>query len=126
MAINSVTISGNVVRDGELKDTNGGGKVLNFTIAVNERYRNKDGEYENRANFINCVLFNARAEGLAKYIKKGLKCAVTGRLRQSTWEADGVKRSSIEVIVNDFEFMQSKSSASDNYEPANDDEDVPF
>ena len=122
MSINSVSISGNLTRDAELKETKAGKTILAFGVAVNESRKNaQSGEYENYANFIDCAMFGTRAEKIAQYLKKGAKVSVLGHLRQTRWESDGQKRSKVEIIVEEIEFMSSKNSA-----PAEDDEPVPF
>ena len=111
MSINRVIISGNLTRDPELRKTAGGLPVLGFGMAVNDRRKNQaTGEWEDYPNFIDCTIFGSRAEGVAKYLAKGAKVAVEGKLRWSTWEKDGAKRSKIEVIVDELEFM-SKTEA---------------
>ena len=111
MSINRVIISGNLTRDPELRKTAGGLPVLGFGMAVNDRRKNQaTGEWEDYPNFIDCTIFGSRAEGVAKYLTKGTKVAVEGKLRWSTWEKDGAKRSKIEVIVDELEFM-SKTEA---------------
>ena len=106
MAINRVNLSGNLTRDAELTATQSGTQVARFGLAVNERVKNqRTGEWESRPNFIDCVMFGLRAEKLAQYLCKGTKVAVEGRLRYSSWERDGERRSKIEVIVDEVEFM---------------------
>ena len=106
MSINKVMISGNLTRDPELRETAGGSSVLSFGVAVNDRRRNQQtGEWEDYPNFIDCVVFGNRAEPLSRYLSKGTKVAVEGRLRWSQWEKDGQRRSKIEVIVDECEFM---------------------
>lgn len=106
MAINRVNLSGNLTRDAELTATQSGTQVARFGLAVNERVKNqRTGEWESRPNFIDCVMFGLRAEKLAQYLCKGTKVAVEGRLRYSSWEKDGERRSKIEVIVDEVEFM---------------------
>ena len=112
MSINRVIISGNLTRDGELRTTGSGMSVLTFSVAVNDRRRNpQTGEWDDYANYIDCTMFGSRAQSLANYLTKGTKVAVEGKLRWSQWERDGQKRSKIEVIVDDFEFMASRNSA---------------
>lgn len=104
--INRVFISGNLTRDPELRQTANGSSVLNFGVAVNDRRRNpQTGEYEEHANFINCVMWGARAEGVARYLSKGAKVSIEGKLRYRSWETDGVKRNTIEVAVDTLEFL---------------------
>ena len=112
MSINRVLISGNLTRDPELRQTGGGTQVLSFGVAVNDRRRNpQTGEWEDYPNFIDCTMFGARAEALSRYLSKGTKVAIEGKLRWSQWERDGQKRSKIEVIVDELEFMSSRNSA---------------
>ena len=109
MSINRVVITGNLTRDAELRQTAGGTAVLGLGVAVNDRRRNpQTGEWEDVPNFIDCQLFGARAEGLARYLVKGTKVAIEGKLRFSQWERDGQKRSKLEVIVDEIEFMSSR------------------
>lgn len=113
MSINRVLISGNLTRDPELRQTGGGTQVLSFGVAVNDRRRNQQtGEWEDYPNFIDCTMFGARAEALSRYLSKGTKVAIEGKLRWSQWERDGQKRSKIEVIVDELEFMTSRNDGS--------------
>ena len=106
MSINKVIISGNLTRDPEARATAGGMTVLNFGVAVNERVKNKQsGEWEDRPNFIDCVMFGTRAEAVSRFIGKGTKVTIEGKLRWSQWERDGQKRSKIEIVVDEIEFM---------------------
>lgn len=110
MSINRVLISGNLTRAPELRSTASGLAVLGFGVAVNDRRKNpQTGEWEDYPNFIDCTMFGARAESLSRYLSKGMKVAIEGKLRWSQWERDGQKRSKIEVIVDDLEFMSSRA-----------------
>lgn len=121
MPVNTVTISGNLTKDPEIRMTkNSQTPVLNFSVAVNERFKTKTGEWENRPNYFDCVVFGTRANGLAPYLYKGLKVCVSGSLRQNTWEQDGQKRSRIEIIVNDLDFISQRNNGgngSGGYQP---------
>jgi single-strand DNA-binding protein len=126
MSINRVNISGNLTRDPELRATTGGTQVLSFGMAVNDRRKNQQtGEWEDYPNFVDCTMFGSRAEKISRYLTKGCKVAVEGKLRYSQWERDGQKRSKLEVIVEEIEFMSRQQAAepapSDAY-----DEDIPF
>lgn len=126
MSINLVIISGNVGRDAELRQTPSGLSVLKFSVAVNDYKRLDDGTYESHTNWVTCTLFGPRAEKLAGRLVKGAKVCVEGKLRYTSWvNKQGQKRSSIEVVVNDVEFMSRPE------EPAREDgdlydEDIPF
>lgn len=126
MGINRVCISGNIGSQPELRNTAGGLPVLGFSVAVNDRRRNQQtGEWESHANWVSCTVFGTRAEGLAKYLVKGSKVAIEGKLRQSSWETkEGEKRSKLEVIVDEVEFMDARPQQAP--EPAYADENIPF
>ena len=90
--------------------------MLGFGVAVNDRRKNQQtGEWEDYPNFIDCTMFGARAESLSRYLGKGTKVAIEGKLRWSQWEREGQKRSKIEVIVDELEFMSSRNSDSSSY-----------
>lgn len=109
MSINRVNISGNLTRDPELRQTQGGMSILRFGVAVNDRRKNQQtNEWEDYPNFIDCTLFGKRAESLDGYLSKGAKVAIEGKLRWSQWETDGQKRSKVEVIVDEIEFMSRR------------------
>ena len=109
MAINRVNLSGNLTRDGELRMSQAGSAVLTFGIAVNDRRRNQQtGEWEEHPNYVDCVLFQNRAQGLAPYMTKGTKVAIEGKLHWSSWEKDGQKRSKLEVYVDEVEFLSAR------------------
>lgn len=120
MSINKVMITGNLTRDPELRATASGSQILHFGVAVNDRRRNQQtGEWEDYPNFIDCVVFGARAEPLSRFLAKGTKVAVEGKLRYSSWEAkEGGRRSKIEVVVDDLEFLSSRNGQQQPAAPA--------
>ena len=105
MSINVVVISGNLTRDCELRHTNSGTAILSFGVAVNDRMKDRDGSWVDRPNFVDVTVFGARAEALSRYLSKGTKVALSGKLRYSSWERDGQKRSKLEVIAEEIEFL---------------------
>ena len=110
MSINRVVISGNLTRDPELRSTQGGMEILALGVAVNDRRKNQQtGEWEDCPNFVDCVMFGNRAKSVSRFLSKGSKVAIEGKLRWSQWERDGQKRSKIEVIVEEIEFMTSRN-----------------
>lgn len=112
MSLNMVAISGNLTRDPELRTTPGGTSVLNFGVAVNDRRQNpQTGEWEDYPNFIDLAVFGKRAAAIAPYLHKGTKVSVQGRLRYHSWERDGQKRSKVEVVVDEIEFMAPRQDA---------------
>lgn len=113
MAINKVLLTGNLTRDAELRVTKSTQTpVLTFTMAVNERYQNRQtGEWEERPNFIDCVLYGNRAGALFGHLTKGLKVAVEGRLRYRTYLKNDEKRSHLDVIVGEVEFISPRTDS---------------
>ena len=112
MSINRVSITGNLTRDPELRVTAGGTQVLSFGVAVNDRRRNpQTGEWEDYPNFVDCTMFGTRAEAVSRFLAKGNKVAIEGKLRYSSWEKDGQRRSKLEVIVDEIEFMSQRQGA---------------
>lgn len=107
MSINRVNISGNLTHDPELRATAGGTQMLAFGVAVNDRRKNpQTGKWENVPNFIDCIVFGQRAEALSRFISKGAKVSIDGKLHYSSWETkDGQHRSKLEVIVDEIEFL---------------------
>lgn len=110
MSMNRVEISGNLARDAELSMTASGTAILEFTVAVNDRRRGADGEWQSYADFLDCKIFGKRAESLQRWMTKGLKVAVFGKLRKHTWEdrETGQTRSRIDIIVDDIDLMQRR------------------
>lgn len=109
MSINRVSITGNLTRDPELRVTAGGTQVLSFGVAVNDRRRSpQTGEWEDYPNFADCTMFGTRAEAVSRFLAKGNKVAIEGKLRYSSWEKDGQRRSKLEVIVDEIEFMSQR------------------
>ncbi len=105
--MNKTILIGNLSKDPELATTNGGVSVCRFTLAVQRRFQNADGERD--ADFINIVVWRGQAENCHKFLKKGSKCAVVGRIQISSYEAqDGTKRYVTEVVADEVEFVGSK------------------
>lgn len=111
MSINRVVISGNLTRDPDMRATQGGSAVMNFGVAVNGRTKDAAGNWTDRADFVDCVMFGNRAESVSRYLSKGSKVAIEGRLRYSSWERDGQKRSKLEVVVDEIEFLSRADGA---------------
>lgn len=128
MSINIVCVSGNLTRDPDIRTTQSGTAVLSFCVAVNERVK-EDGGWKDRPLFIDCVMFGSRAQSVARFLSKGSKATVSGRLRQQRWEKDGQNRSKVEVIVDDIDFGRASrdNAKQDGHDDASlYDEDIPF
>lgn len=123
MSINAVVLTGNLTREPEIKSTASGTPVLTFSIAVNDRRKNmQTGEWEDYPNYIDCIMFGNRAESVARFLAKGMKVGVDGRLRYSSWEKDGQKRSKIEVVADDIELLEKRQRTEPEYAS----DDLPF
>ena len=108
MSINSVSISGNLGRDPELRVTPTGTSVLSLSVAVNDRVRDQQtGEWRDRANWVDVVVFGSRADAIAPRLAKGSKVVVSGRLRWSQWQdkQPGTNRSKLEVVADEVVFL---------------------
>ena len=95
---NTVTVSGNVVRDPELRFTNNNKAVCEFTVAWNQMAR--DGQ-EKKAHFFDCVAWEKMAESVSENARRGQRVTVTGRLNFESWEKDGQKRNKVKLVVED-------------------------
>lgn len=136
MSINRVVISGNLTRDPELRATGSGMSVLKMGVAVNDRRKNQQtGEWEDVANFVDVTMFGARAEAVSRFLSKGSKVAIEGKLRWSQWESQqGEKRSKLEVVADEIEFLSARDGGSASYTPPVDNggsdadhgEEIPF
>ena len=108
MSLNSVNIMGRIVRDIELRRTNGGTAVASFCVAVDRDFGGKDGG-EKETDFIDCVAWRGTAEFVEKYFKKGRMIVVSGRLQIRGWtDKEGNKRRSAEIVADNVYFGDSK------------------
>lgn len=107
--MNVAILIGRLTRDPEVKALPSGINVCNFTIAVDRSYKSKDGTRQ--ADFISCTAWKERADLLGKYFFKGSKIAIEGNIQTRSWEQDGVKRYSTEVVVDQIHFVESKKDS---------------
>ena len=133
VAFNRVILAGNLVRDPETRFVPSGLAVTAFGIAVNSRYKSKaSNEVKEEVSFFDVVAFGKTGELCAEYLSKGSPVLVEGRLRQRRWEADGVKRSKVEILADNVQFLGSpRGQASESAGPAavppeTPDDDIPF
>lgn len=111
--MNKVILVGRLTKDPELRATASGVSVCSFTVACDRRFV-KQGE-ERQSDFINCVAWQKSAEAIARYFQKGNRIALEGSLQVRSWEGqDGQKHYATEVIVDQWEFAQSKSESGTN------------
>lgn len=119
--MNKIMLIGNLGRDPEMSYTTSGTPVTKFTIAVNRRTKGPDGEWKNETDWFNIVAWNNLAETCSKYLQKGHKVYVDGRLSQRKYtDRNNVERTAVEVIINDMEMLTPKgqsqaTGSSDNF-----------
>jgi len=105
--MNNVNLIGRMVAEPEIKETNGGKKVLSFRIAI-------DSGKDKSAYFIPCTAWNGTAENIAKFFHKGERIGISGIIISRDYEdRDGKKRTAIEVVVNSFDFCNEKKKNDD-------------
>jgi single-strand DNA-binding protein len=103
-SVNKVILIGNLGKDPELKYTPQGTAVAKFTLATNERYKDKAGQWQERTEWHNLVAWARTAEIVGEYLKKGRTVYIEGSLRTSSWDdkETGQKKSKTEIVVNDL------------------------
>ena len=103
--MNNCNFTGRLTKDPELKRTSGGTAVLDFTLAVDRR------DKEKHTDFIPCKAWTQTAETMSTYLRKGSLIAINGRLESRSYEAqDGSKRTIYEIVVNSFEFLEKRAA----------------
>jgi single-strand DNA-binding protein len=112
MNINRVVLTGNLTRDPELRSISSSGtSVCKLGIAVNTRRKGSDGQWEEKPNYFRVTVFGRQAESCANYLKKGRPVAIDGRLEWSSWENEGQKRESIDIIADSVQFLGGREDA---------------
>lgn len=144
--VNKVILIGNVGADPDVRYLEGGVAVASLRLATTERYRNRNGENVEQTEWHNIVLWRGLAEIVEKYVKKGMRLYIEGRLRTRAWEdQNGTKRYTTEIYADNMQMLSrsddamnmnmpkaapSASQANDSQTaspmPANDDDDLPF
>ena len=116
---NKVILMGNLTRDVEVRTTASGQSVANFSLAISRSWRGQDGQQQDQTSFINCVAWGKVGDIIAQYVHKGSPLLVSGRLDQRSYQdKDGNKRSAVEAVDEDFNFVGSASGRSDNSSPS--------
>ncbi|MBI5457545.1 single-stranded DNA-binding protein [Candidatus Kaiserbacteria bacterium] len=104
MYINKVMLFGNLTRDPELRALPSGMNVVNFSVATNRTYKDRDGKKQEQTEFHNVVVFGRQADTVNQYLKKGSSVYVEGRLQTRSWEKDGEKKYRTEVVADRVQF----------------------
>ena len=125
--MNKVIFTGNLGKDAILKFVPNSGKaILEFSVGVARGFKREDG-----TDWFNCALFGERAEKISPFLMKGTKVLIEGALRINSYEKDGVKKYSTQILVNNLEFLSKKEAASGpGYKEVSEDDDdsgeIPF
>lgn len=118
--INNVVLVGRLTRDPELRKTQTGISVVNFTLAVNRTFQDQSGERQ--ADFINCIAWRGQAENLARYMRQGSLIGVEGRIQTGSYETEQGMRYTTDVVANNIQFLESRqqqqqSQQQQSYQP---------
>jgi single-strand DNA-binding protein len=139
-SINKVIISGNLVRDPDTRILENGTHLAKMSIANNQRYRDRSGEWQEKTCYVTVVSWRKTAELVSEYCRKGSPVLVEGELVYNSWEdRDGTKRSRLEVNARRIQFLERKGSEPsygdsgsaeepepDDSDPGMPDDDIPF
>jgi single-strand DNA-binding protein len=112
-SVNKVILIGNLGKDPEVKYTQAGMPVAKFTLATNDRFKDKEGQWQDRTEWHNITAFQRLAEIVGEYLKKGGKCYIEGSLRTSSWDdkETGQKKYKTEIIANDLVLLSGRGDA---------------
>ena len=111
-SLNKALLIGNLTRDPELRYVPSGSAVASFTVAMNRVYKLQTGEKKEETSFVRCVVWGRLAEVCGEYLKKGSPVFVEGRLQSRSWDGpDGQKRSTLEVIATNIQFLRGGAGA---------------
>jgi single-strand DNA-binding protein len=117
-SVNKVILIGNLGKDPELRYTPGGSAVANFSIATNERWKDKEGNAQERTEWHNIVLWGRLAEIANDYLKKGSPVYIEGRLQTRSWEdRDGNKRYTTEIVGTQMQMLGRAEAAGGGRSP---------
>jgi len=134
MSVNKAIIVGNLGSDPELRFTQSGKAVTNFSLATNEKWKNKDGELQEETEWHRVVVWGPQAESCEKYLSKGRQVYIEGKIKTREWEdKEGNTKYTTEVVAQTVQFLSGGqggggggTSKSQQPAPITDDDDIPF
>ena len=109
MDINKVILIARLTRDVEIKQTPSGTSVANFSVASGRKFKSGD-DMKEETSFFDCVAWGKTGEIIAQYVKKGDRIGLEGRLLQRRWETEGKKGQKVEIVIENFQFLNDKKS----------------
>ena len=110
--MNNINLIGRLTATPELRHTNNGTAVCNFSVAVDRKFKDADGNTV--TDYVDCVAWKSQAEFICKWFDKGVRIGITGELQTRSYEKDGQKHKVTEVLVNTVEFADGKREANAN------------
>ena len=114
--VNKVILVGNLGNDPEVRYMPNGNAVANVSLATSETWKDKNtGDQQEKTEWHRVVFFNRLAEIVEQYVKKGTKLYIEGRLQTRSWEQDGVKRYTTEIVANEMQMLDSRGGASQDF-----------
>lgn len=126
-SLNKVQIIGNLGKDPESKMTTTGKSVSNFSVALSERYKDKSGNWQDKTEWVNVVVWERLSELASQYLHKGSKVYIEGRISTRSYDKDGVTKYITEVVGQELILLDGKPSTSEQAaQPVVDDSDIPF
>ena len=121
-SINKVILVGNLGRDPEVRFAQSGNKIVNFSMATSDSWKDREtGERREKTEWHRVVLWRRLAEIAGEYLKKGSKIYIEGQLQTRKWEQDGQTRYTTEIVARDMQFLDSRGSSDSSYEDENQD-----
>ncbi len=115
-SLNKVLLIGNLTRDPEVRMLPSGNPVCSFGLAVSRNFKDAEGNNRDETAFVDCECFGRKGEAISRFFTKGRPIFVEGRLKLDQWESQtGEKRSKLRVVVDNFEFVDSKQDADRGY-----------
>lgn len=119
-SLNKVLLIGNLTRDPDVKMMTNGRPVCNFGLALNRSYKDSEGNKKDETTFVDVECYGPRAEAVGRFFTKGRAIFVEGRLKLDQWESkEGEKRSAIRVVLDNFEFVDSRQESQNNQSDVN-------
>ena len=117
-SVNKVTLIGNVGNDPEIKQTQDGKTIANISLATSDSWKDKQGQQQERTEWHRLVAFDRLADIIATYVRKGSRLYVEGALRTRSWEQNGEKKYSTEIVLKEMVMLDSRADAQQHAAPA--------
>jgi single-strand DNA-binding protein len=126
--VNKVMLLGRLTHDPEMRRTNSGTEVTDFSLATKRVWKNQNGDTQEETTFVDAVAWGRQADLIASRFSKGQRIFIEGRLKLEKWETDGEKRSKLRVHVENFQFIERKGegAAVTTGAGSESDDDAPF